>query len=109
MLKHYNMHDFPLVGLQFTHEMVFHHFKTLSLCFQGIVGEFTNSKDLTINIFVCVLCGILAPWVCQLSRLSPFAFVAIVLLFSSFFNPYFLTSILSSFSENKRYNVECKT
>ena len=95
-----------LVGVQFTHEMLFHHFKTLSLCCQGIVGEFTNSEDSTISLYVCSLCGILSLRVPldQFSYLSLFNlhFVALVSLFSSFFNSYFLPSILSSFSKRKK-------
>ena len=50
---------------------------------QGIASEFTNSEDLTINLYVCVLCGILAIWVYKFSSLSLFALVTLVLLFFS--------------------------
>ena len=62
-----------LVGLQFTHEMMFHHFKTLLLCCQGITGEFTNSKDLIISLYMCVLCEILS------LRVSPDQFSSLFL------------------------------
>ena len=49
-----------LVGLQFMHEIFLHHFKELSLCFQGIPVEFIEFKDSSINLYVCILCRILA-------------------------------------------------
>ena len=63
-----------LVGLQFTHEILFHHFKTLSLCCQSIASEFTNFEGLTISLYDCVLCKILAPRVSleKFSSLSHF-------------------------------------
>ena len=35
------------VGVQFTHEILFHHFKALSLYCQAIAHEFTNSENST--------------------------------------------------------------
>ena len=34
---------------------MFHHFKTLSLCCQGIAGEFTNYVDFPISLYVCLM------------------------------------------------------
>ena len=69
-----------LVEVQFTHEIFFHHFKTLSLCFQGIAGEFTNSEELTINIYACLLCGRLTLQV----PLQKFSFLSLFNLIFSF-------------------------
>ena len=82
-------------GIQFTHEMMFHHFKTLSLCCQGIAGEFTNSEDLTISIYMCVLCRILA------LRVSPDQFSYLFLFFALSLQCYCspLSSIYASYHQ----------
>ena len=100
-----------LVGLQFTHEILFHHFETLSLL-QGIASEFTNSKYLTISLYACVSCKFLDLRVSleRFSSLSISLFVAQVLLFLSFFKSCLLPSIMNSSSKNeRRYNAKYKT
>ena len=84
-----------LVGPQFTHEILFHYVKTLSLCCQGITSEFTNSEYLTINLYMCVLCEILPLRVSldQFSSLSLFSH----LLLQCYCSP--LSSIPASYNQ----------